>query len=320
MTTTREIEWVKDFKAEDVLRRLNLKWEIVSVPLSSIDWESTSNNCGRLRQKTSANYVADCRAAMELGDRFPMPVLSPFRESGKYLVLAGLHRCTAASEIGVQEIRSYVVKADFAYQWGAIAINTNLKEGLHVDRKEALDYAVHLATDGKMLPRDAAEITSVKVETLQSKLRAIQIRKEGILAGSRKANCLPEATLKVLGKLSSNSKVLVSAMDAAGDLLMTENQTREFVKGITKHKTEAQQLAEIEKRVEQAIIEKTPDISPVSLPTRTKFIRCFHSLAGVVNGQTDPAELQIEKDSDEYKTLKKEWAILRRSLNAIFAK
>jgi ParB-like chromosome segregation protein Spo0J len=308
--------WVRDPKAEFVLRQAKITSKRIVLDLEKIDWQTTEKNAGRFHRIISDSTIEDFKGFIQRGDKMPMPVVAETAK-GLFVVVAGVHRTKSALAAGKRTIAAYLASIEFPYQFRLVATLTNRLEGTRVTKEEALLYAVDLVTNGGLQPKEVAELLSVNLSSLNARLRCLRIRTQAIKAGSKKASQIADTTLKHLGPLTPNSKVLKAAVDYLYFFELGANEARDLALLVSKAKTEAQQLVIIEREASRRQREETPKASPVTLAIRTKFLRTFHALVGILDGKTKLADLQIAKDSDEIKGIRKEWRELKKALNGI---
>lgn len=311
----KTINWCADQKAEDVLRSVEVDYEVVRFPVSEIDWKETDNNPARITRKLNEGNVEDYALAMMEGDHFPRPIVCS-TEKG-YMVVAGVHRCKAAMEIGSnEEIEAYLAFPKLLHHIPLICYDSNRREGSRQEKEEALIGALYLVQNCDIGYRDAAKKLRVNPGTVKAKLSAVRVSTQAGESGFSKY--LSESHWIALSRLKGNDKVLVACASYVYNRKLTSDQTRDTVSEVVKHRTEASQLACIEEFDKAALGSPAETVvgpvKPISLPTRTKFFRWFNCLSNLV-GNKKLEELQIVRDSDEHKNLKKSWADFKRRMN-----
>ena len=318
--TMRDYEWAECTKAKDVLNELGLKYTKRSVALTEINWKVTDKNCGRLGEYGKAfdpETVDDYSEAMKKGDRFPMPVVGETLSDG-LVIAAGVHRSKAAEKAGMNEIWSYVFKCDLPQHLRLVAVLTNRKEGVRVNAAAAMEYAIDLATNYKMEPKNIATLLGVSWSTLDAKLRIIKYRQQ-LAAGGCRAK-LSDANVRALGGISSNTKVMVEAANYVEAANVPEDAVRDLVKRLKEVKNQDDQLALINKEWDVATrVETVPTQTgapaKIVLPVRTKFLRALSTLQKIIEGKTTMADLQLT--SEDYSHVREQWATIRKSINSI---
>jgi hypothetical protein len=166
-----------------------------------------------------------------------------------------------------------------------------------------------------MDPNQAADLLGVRRDLLREKLRVAERRSELASIGFR--STLPDTTIGVLGNLSANQKVLLAMAEVAATYRLPAEDVRAATQRIAKCKTEAQQLAAVEHEAESLrAIAKSPK-SGVVITAGTHVLRALRSLQNAMRDFSKLEQLQIVKDSDEHKRLRKEWAAIRLQANSI---
>lgn len=308
------VKWVEDTKAEDVLKELNIKFNFQEVSIKNIDWKTTAKNSGRLTRAIDRSQVEDYKLAMKAGNRFPRPILV-LSQDGDYVVLAGVHRSTAAAELNCRVIDAYVIECNMDSQKRLVATMTNRREGKRVTADEALEYAAHYVYASGCTIEESAKLHQVNNRTLSKKVLAWKVRSQlGEL--NRDAGKLPEVILHHIGKFRSNTNVMGAITDAIQGCDLRGDAVRDVCDRVAAKTTEADQLAEIEKVVE----ELTHPVAALSQPIKQKFARTLRALNNITNGRTSADELQLDPTTEEFSNLKEIWNAVKPRLSQVFGR
>lgn len=307
-------KWAPCQKAVSVLEELKLPFRIANVSMDKIDWKATEYNAGRSGRAINLDTVDDYKLFMERGDVFPMPVAS--LRNGKATIVAGVHRSQAALKVGEPGIDCYVIDTQPELTERLVAVMTNRKEGIRLDKHEALEHCVHAVMEFKADPSQVADYFGVRLSTLKDKLAVIRRRADLAKLGFR--GTLSDTVVSKLAAVAKNDKALLGVARLADSYNMVSADVQALALKVAKGRTELQQLNEIEQ--EASILAKTitTPTNRVTQSVRTQFLAAFHKLVSVVGDSNTPEALQLVSDSDEYLQLKKEWKAIKRQLDAIF--
>lgn len=310
------IRWIDDYKAISVLDELNIQHTLATISISKIDWGVTSDNRGRLdKGLEDSDKVDDFVIGMTAGDAFPKPI-AVLAKSGHYQIPAGVHRVKAASKLGVKSIEVHLADIEQEDMIRFVGIQTNRKEGTRLSKDEAMEYAIHFCETGGYAAAETAKRLGISKSALQVALKSRRLAKEASEAGSRRAHSAPVHILNALGTLKANPTVLAKAIDHATKHGFSTDASRQLARNIVKQKTEAQQLAFIEKDDERRQIEVRAN-GPIRSRVRSNFLTAFRSLAASIEGKKTLDDLKISKGGEEHAAIDREWRALRRAINAI---
>lgn len=307
-------KWAPCPKAVSVLEELGIPFRIANVAMDKIDWKATEYNSGRSGRAITPDTVDDYTLFMQRGDVFPMPVASI--KNGKATIVAGVHRSQAALKNGEPGIDCYVIDSQPELTERLVAVSTNRKEGIRLDKHEALEHAVHAVNDFQADPADVCRLFGVKLSALQDKLRVVKRRADLAKLGFR--GSLTDTALTKMGSVAKNDRVLLSVARLVDAYNLPTPEVQAICAKVAKGRTERQQLEDVER--EASVLAQTVSTphKRITQSVRTNFLSAFHKLQTVVGGSNTPEALQIVSDSDEHKQLKKEWKALKRNLDAIF--
>lgn len=310
-------QWTKDPKAEAVLRELKLPIKTETVDLKKIDWKLASENFGRLGRPLVSDTVEDYGLAMLEGHVFPMTVFARHTANGRVTALyplAGLHRSSAAREAGDGEIPAYIVENPLEHQERLIAGMTNRREGMRLNKSEAVEYAVHLVTECKIPAADAAKRLGVSAAYIHQRVRDDRVRKQAAEVGFR--GTLGPTIVRLLHRVAGNDKVLLATTQACHSHKLNEREADALTKTVAAQRTEAKQLAYLDEFQKSRQVELAPH-SPVRLSVRGKFLRQLHALRTAIAGAERIEDLQIQRGSDDHKNIQKEWADLKKEITRL---
>lgn len=313
MAATVSRKWAPCPKAVSVLEQLGITFRIANVAMDKIDWKATEYNSGRSGRAISPDTVDDYTLFMQRGDVFPMPVAS--MRNGKATIVAGVHRSQAALKAGEPGIDCYVIESQPELTERLVAVMTNRKEGIRLDKHEALEHCVHCVMDFKADPTEVAEYFGVRLHTLQEKLRCMKRRADLAKLGFR--GTLTDTVINKMANVAKNDKVMLGVARLAESYNLTAVQVQDISAKVAKGRSELQQLEEIER--EASVLQRTVSTTDrkVTHSIRTQFLAAFHKLETIVGDNNTPESMQLVSDSDEHQTLRKEWKILKRKIDAI---
>ena len=313
--------WAACPKAEGVLDELGLSFKTIKVSIDCIDWKATEKNMGRLSRNLNLETVDDYMTSMLDKNVFPMPIVQEISPDS-YIVLAGVHRSRAAKDAGFKSIMAYLVPIEHEHEARLISTMTNRREGVRIDKSEAIQQAVYLILNDNLDSRQVCKMFGVVLSTVQHKLIAHSVREKLASLGFIKP--MADFILGRLNPVSQIDSVLLLLAKYVYSTTPSQDEITLLLKKIKRAGSEAQKIAIIEveaaeaKKIVNALSSKKGNSrSIVILPMRTKFLRHFHTLKNLVNEGKTLSGLQIKKDSDEHGQIKKEWAILRTKLDKI---
>ncbi len=311
MAKTKAATYTNDQHAESVLGKLKIKYRLEEISLGDINWKATDNNFSRTHRKYDQDRVDDYALAMMDGDSFPRVIA--IEQDGEYVILAGVHRSHAAKEAKVDCVGAYViVDAMLPQQQLMLATMHNRLGGRRVEKEEAYLLAIDLIASGELDANEVSSLLGISASVLQLKLRSTKIMRQAEAAGFR--GSLPQTTWQAMTRVSSIDKVLVACAQYFSNNKHSVQDVNRFVRSVAGERSEAQQIAYIEKAT--AIMptpENNGDSKPIKLRTFTKWLRAMHCLA-TITGDRNLEQIQIVRGSDTHKQVSREVGELIKSL------
>lgn len=314
----KQDQWCPCWKAEWVLRSMNINFMVGKVAIKDVNWRATEQNCGRINgQAVNKERVEDYRDAMRQGMTFPMVVM--VKTSTGYVVVAGVHRSLAAKECDDRQVVScYIAEIELTHEWRMVATMTNRMEGDGLSREDVVPSAIQLVTVHNLKPQDVAEKLRIGVSTIHRHLKNLKMREQAALAGATKIGKISDTVLSTLGKLSGNSNVLAAAVECAVEHKMPLQEVRDLATNVLERKTEAEQLKAVADESARRKIEvQTPSV--IKLHNRTVFLRAFHTCCSMSSGKKTFSQMQLGKTEDEINNLEADWKEFSKTLNGMFA-
>lgn len=226
-TASPSQEWMPDFAAEGMLRRLGVHWDyLVSVPIQQISSGSSASDQPRLRKPIDFSKVD--QYARDMHESVAFPSLVAYRRAdATYIVLQGNHRLRAAKKARRTSCDLYVVDAPDQKTRYLIATTFNRANGLPSDPEEDLEHAVIAVKEYGMPVIAAAREYGVKQTTLRDEI-AFRASKERLEPASVVLN---RTQMIVLDKIA-NLHVLRDAAQLAADAQLSAEELMHVYKEI----------------------------------------------------------------------------------------
>jgi hypothetical protein len=309
-----EEQWIDDVKAESTLKELGVQFKSGKLNLADVNWKKTLENFGRTGRALNQDRVEDYALGLLEGDKFPRPIAINTKDG--IVIYAGVHRTKAAVAAELKAIGVYYADPQLEHQIRMLAGVTNRKEGLGTTREEATAQAAHICQEFGLLPKDVAKRYRVNPKTVEKKISVDNVRRKCAEAGFK--GSLPETVYAALFKLTKNYTVLCKAAEHIQKYKVASTECPSFTKSILVGKTESEQLAVIDKDARRRSVATNGHAPRGRMPSlrRTTFLKLFRGLLRYATTLTFE-QLQVEKESDEHKELRKEWRELRSRLNKI---
>lgn len=311
----KKSQWHADEKYEKVLRDAGLKFDCSSrVPIKQINLKASMDNPGRMKEKFNTDTVDDYAEAMKRGASFPY-VVCVETDNGLEL-LTGVQRTMAAEKAKRRYIGMYIITKRLTLgEFRILAINLNRVEGDRATKEDALIGAMALVMQDNWAIPEAANLFCVPVATLRGRIRANQTRLAATQEGFR--GTLPMAAWAMLGKLSTNKKVLTVTAQLIANNKVPTNKIAVVIKQVLLAPNEQTQLKiakKIATEVGEARFSSGRANATVKFRIKKRFVRAFHDLMNVVTQYTTVEKLQIARGSDEHKALKNDLPKLIKGL------
>src|SRR5215471_8296487 len=129
--------WMPDPKAEALLNRLGVPWELVTVNTNLIDDQASARNQARLSAVLDQDRVEEYAEAMRRGDTFPALVGHALGD-GAFVLEGGNHRLAAAKRARRTSVMLYLVRTNDAGMRHLVTVLLNTLEGVRPPRADLI--------------------------------------------------------------------------------------------------------------------------------------------------------------------------------------
>ncbi len=288
--------WVDDPQAESTLKAKKIKFQVVTLPVSQIDFDASMSQRGRLMEKLDQDKTNRYGVEMLDGAKFPRPVLNA--HGHKYVILSGNHRGNAAKDAGFTHLEAYVVAIDDPMLLDLLPMTFNIKHGDNVSVDERMEQAKFLIATYSLDRKQVAKDLGLRYEGLNTYLRR-QGAVERLEARGVSTVNLSDVILEDLSKIA-NDNVFFQA-----GKVITQNRIRgaaatELIKEVREKKTELEALDVIARHEQQAAGTRGKADGPSrgNLRVRVKFLRAVSSLLNMLKRYKNAKSLQITNEED----------------------
>jgi len=180
------------------------------VALSEIAIDDAAVYQIRLGHAVNQDQLGMYRLAFEDGADFPAPFV--YADNGRYPVLDGIHRVTAARAAGKKTLDAYVVNVSNVDEIDEIRRQFNMTNGMNYSSAERVEQALHLVGKG-WTAVDAGRAFKVSDSVLTLKLRAQRGLNRIIEAGTNLnpahvMSLMPTQSLAAVESVARNDVVL----------------------------------------------------------------------------------------------------------------
>ena len=308
--------WVENERVKSDLKSREIPFKSgVRIPLEKIDWGWSEKNEGRLGERYDPERVSEIANNAQSG--IPIPQVFVFeRDSGKYGIIGGVHRCKGVEEAGEKYVVAVVasIPSDAVSVFRRLAFADNRREGQRATAAEAVEHAVWEVENFSAPIDEVAKDYSVDPGKISAKIRINATRRLLAEAGVQSTK-LPDTSIDKMARLGFNSSVLAAVASAAIQIKATAQDILEISRQVMKKKTEIQQLSCVDEW-KQSLITVLPQVNGhVTRAAHTKLTSPFRALKTAISRFDSPEDVVME---DEIKrTLKHEWPEIRRFLNAL---
>lgn len=165
-------------RSELVERQLadkGVNYNLTEIDIELFDEERSRHNQARIASPLIPSVVETYVAAMDRGDEFP-PLIAYQARGGKFVVIDGNHRLSAAKAAGLTKVWAYVVRADTPSELiTMLTYEANTKHGLPTSEAERARHAVYLIENaGESIKHAAARmnLSSTYLSKHYAKVRA----------------------------------------------------------------------------------------------------------------------------------------------------
>lgn len=226
---------------ERLLKESSIEYKRSRVDLTQIDKEQSLQNQARFLSLHD-DVVLTYAAAMEQGDVFP-PVVLHKQKNGKYVVLDGNHRVSAANLVGYVETTAFVVEKIAPAQAELFTYAANARHGLPTTTEERVNQGMFLVARGNR-PKEVAKALSIP-ETALYRAMASRRGSERLIRVGVKADKLADSMVRRLDAIASNT-VLLPAAELVMKASLRSDEVSALVSEINKGESEKDQLQTIE--------------------------------------------------------------------------
>lgn len=243
------LRWLKDPKAENNLRGLGIRFEVVTgIALSNIDRQEGMRRQVRLGGKLTETTVFTYATAMEKdGAAFPMPILQ--KERRVYWPWSGNHRLASYDLSDTEEpktVDAYVVEVHDPVMQDLLPRLVNTWEAVvGMSREEAVINARYMVDRHSMGVTEAAKLFGVRPE---------QIYRHGVIEEMKKRVASLGVPTNGFASIQLEKMHTISNLNALRGVaaLLHENKVKgeealAIINDVRKASTEAQQLSELDK-------------------------------------------------------------------------
>jgi ParB-like chromosome segregation protein Spo0J len=250
----RDEDEVGGLWSEQLLRRLRLTYSRMRVRIDAVDYRASLGVQAR-RKRLRPEVVQEYEESMLRGEVFPPIILCETSDRFRFLCPAGLHRLTAAKNVGETEIDAFVVKDATPEEIQRIAEEDNLKHGFREPLDDRLWKAEKLIARTGMTQAAAAARFLLPESRLRTHLRERQTEDRLFRMG------LPPVDSKdARDRLAAvKSDVVFLAIATLPSDCLAAGVVGRMVTEINKAPSEAEQLAVVERVRSQHDAERRAD-------------------------------------------------------------
>lgn len=250
----------KNEAVEKQLADKGVSYTLDEIPIEMFDEERSRNNQARIASPLVPSVVETYVAAMNRGDEFP-PLLSYLAKSGKYIVIDGNHRLSAAKAAKVEKLWSYVVDPTTPSEMiTMLTYEANTKHGLPTSEQERARHAVYLIENAGESIKHAAARMNLSTEFLSrhyNKIRADNRAGENGIPDARWHELKPAARAR-LNALTAD-ETFKAATEYTVKARLTTEETDKLVVRLNRVGSTADQLKTINEE-EQANAGRIQDV------------------------------------------------------------
>ncbi len=285
-----KLSWDRDILFENYMRKdyPDVSYEYISdVPVEKVDWVHSKQNMARGGSKLDADTVDRYALAMAAGDRFPALVAFEYKP-GHYILAGGNHRGEAALSLGATHVDLYRIDLDDQAEREVITRTLNRSIGLPDAPGLPLQMAVDWMTRHGKTAKEAADKFRLKVGTIETELRYVQVKNRFMTLHLNPAN-LPKTSVLKLNQIHSNVVLRAAYWMVVNRTMSTETVDR-FVDLVNDVHSEAEQLKVVESRKAVPAVadaKQRPGKAPPSIKNRLVVQRSLSAIEGVLEKPWD---------------------------------
>lgn len=314
------VKWCRSPKDEAVLDSLDISYEIVSLPMSQVNWDALAKNCGRVTRPKNESDVEDYRQMMEAGDEFPMCIYGGWDDG--FVPASGAHRSWSAKGLEEDEIKCYLADISTEGEYEVIALLTNRNNGTKMERQEALEKAVELGCRPGAPPlKEIANLLSVNVNTLRARVKTWKMRETiNDQLGIESLDDISDNVVNVLAKYQHEVPILTAFCALANTQKLTGDECREYSKRVDRCKTEKSKLLMLERLSnEHDKLSKVQGRRPSIVTSRAAKLRSGLSMLMISLGDRPSlTNMNIDKEDPAYGDFRKDFQDVFDKIKRLF--
>lgn len=305
------MKWVRDTIAEPKLKQMGYELEVqTDYQLSNIDIETSKANQSRAGRYIKDDSVLSYGQLMQSpGATFKMPILNVIKRC-PVIVLSGLHRVCAAELVGLPKIDAYVMHLTRPIDLDLIPRIINCWESNNsLAKDEKLTNVAFMIEHYSMELKEAAAKFGVPYSWINTFMRqnavAAQVAEVGVQPDS-----ISRALLTKLSPLQDNVKIFAATTRFIVKNNVVGNAAEQFIEEVRKGKTEAAQLAIVDKWEQAINKQQAKERTPIKTPVRTRFKKLLSLMRLCLEANPTVGKLQLQPK--DFQDITSDWQIIDR--------
>ncbi len=290
------VSWIRDIYAENVLRELDLRYELEDVSTLQIDKKTSQRNAARLSAKIDSEHVDSIVSGIQRGDQIPFLVVRKLFENGKqrFVIAGGNHRFEALIQVGESFVKTYsVVCGDTEFL--VLCQKLNLSNGKGVSEHDRVLYAASALEKGLVKTTQEAEnLFRVKSWKIRDYLK-LQKAEQVLAARTGKTLKLPQRVKIALAKIQADA-VHQEALNVVSNSKLASHELSAIINEVLKKPTEGEQI-EFLKNVKRQSSERK-----VASPNRAVFLKSLTTLERLLQQHKSFLSLDIVDDASSIRS------------------
>jgi len=308
------MKWVRDTVAEPKLKQMGYELEVqTDYPLSDVDIETSKSNQSRAGRNIKDDSVLSYGQLMQSpGATFKMPILNVIKRC-PVVVISGIHRVCAAELAGLPKIDTYIMHLTRPIDLDLIPRIVNCWESNNsLSKDEKLTNAAFMIEHYSMELKEAAAKFGVPYSWVNTFMRQNDVANQIAEAGIKPEN-ISRTLLTKLSPLQDNVKVLASATSFIVKNDISGNEAEQFIEEVKKGKTEATQLAVVDKW-DHAVNKRQPkERTPIKTSVRTRFMKLLSLMRLCLEANPTTGKLQLQPK--DFQGVTNDWQAIERIMN-----
>lgn len=292
------VKWIDDLHAVNVMNDLGIRYNLIDLPLSSIDRKKSGQNSARLSAKLDEENVASLVVGLQQGDCIPYLVVRKIHDRGvvRFVIAGGNHRLEALTRCGHDNIRAYSVECGDT-EFLILCQRLNLANGKGVSEKDRIAYAAAAIASGVAEnQRVAADMFRVSQSKLKDFIK-LEEAEQKLIARVGKSVNIPSKVKLALGRIQSDD-----VHDAALHLAVAKGansiEVSRVISDAIKLPTVADQIDAIKKAQVVATCERK-----IASPHRKVFLGAMSTIQKILQQHSTLQSLDIVDDKETVVTL-----------------